>query len=119
MRSQPRGRCDERQPYQHVPETSQRDVARPRRQGEPRAEPTIDLDTMLDLTAAAQVDGIKFDGVDIFLYDPHINIDISDDDLKAVAGKIADQGLRGRLGRRAGLVRRLGDGRRPASARTT
>ena len=83
--------------------------------GSPGAEPTIDLDTMLDLTAAAEVDGIKFDGVDIFLYDPHINIDISDDDLKAVADKIAAQGLRGRLGGRAGLVRRLGDGRRPAA----
>ena len=27
------------------------------------AEPCIDLDTMLDLTAAAEVDGVKFDGV--------------------------------------------------------
>jgi hypothetical protein len=62
--------------------------------GSPGAEPTLDLDTMLDLTAAAEVDGIKFDGVDIFLYDPHINIDISDDDLKATADKIAGRGFR-------------------------
>src|SRR5207342_1737092 len=61
--------------------------------GSPGAEPCIDLDTMLDLTAKANVDGIKFDGVDIFLFDPHINIDISDDALKAVAGKIADKGF--------------------------
>src|SRR3954451_5381240 len=61
--------------------------------GSPGAEPTIDLDTMLDLTAAAEVDGIKFDGVDIFLYDPHINIDISDDDLKSVADKVAARGF--------------------------
>ena len=61
--------------------------------GSPGAEPTIDLDTMLDLTAAAEVDGIKFDGVDLFLYDPHINIDISDDDLKAMADKIAAKGF--------------------------
>ena len=61
--------------------------------GSPDAEPTIDLDTMLNLTAAAQVDGIRFDGVDIFLYEPHINIDISDEALKAVAGKIADKGF--------------------------
>jgi sugar phosphate isomerase/epimerase len=61
--------------------------------GSPGAEPTLDLDTMLDLTAAAEVDGIKFDGVDIFLYDPHINIDISDDDLKATAEKIAGKGF--------------------------
>src|SRR5947208_7841648 len=61
--------------------------------GSPGAEPFIDLDTMLDLTAAAEVDGLKFDGVDIFLYDPHINIDISDDDLKVVADKIAAKGF--------------------------
>ena len=61
--------------------------------GSPGAEPTIDLDTMLDLTAAAEVDGIKFDGVDIFLYDPHINIDIKPDALKKVADKIAKKGF--------------------------
>ena len=49
--------------------------------GSPGAEPFIDLDTMLDLTAAAEVDGIKFDGTDLFLYDPHVSIDSSDDDL--------------------------------------
>ena len=31
--------------------------------GSPGAEPCIDLDTMLDLTAKAEVDGIRFDGV--------------------------------------------------------
>ena len=41
----------------------------------PDAEPPIDLDTMLDLTAAAEVDGVKFDGVDLFLFDPHVSID--------------------------------------------
>ncbi len=61
--------------------------------GSPGAEPTIDLDTMLNLTAAAEVDGVKFDGVDIFLYEPHINIDISDDDLKKTADRIARKGF--------------------------
>jgi sugar phosphate isomerase/epimerase len=61
--------------------------------GSPGAEPFIDLDTMLNLTAAAEVDGIRFDGVDLFLYDPHINIDISDDDLKAVADKVTAKGF--------------------------
>jgi sugar phosphate isomerase/epimerase len=61
--------------------------------GSPGAEPTIDLDTMLDLTSAAEVDGVKFDGVDIFLYEPHINIDIGQDDLKKVADKIAGKGF--------------------------
>lgn len=61
--------------------------------GSPGAEPCIDLDTMLDLTAKAEVDGIRFDGVDIFLFEPHINIDISDDDLKKIAEKISGKGL--------------------------
>ncbi len=59
----------------------------------PDSEPPIDLDTMLDLTAKAEVNGIKFDGVDIFLFDPHISIDISDDDLKRIADKIAARGF--------------------------
>ncbi len=61
--------------------------------GSPGAEPCLDLDTMLDLTARAEVNGVKFDGVDIFLYEPHINIDASDDDLKRLAEKIAARGL--------------------------
>jgi sugar phosphate isomerase/epimerase len=61
--------------------------------GSPGAEPCIDLDTMLDLTAKAEVNGIKFDGVDIFLFEPHINIDISDDGIKKLADKISAKGL--------------------------
>jgi len=61
--------------------------------GSPGAEPFISLDTMLDLTAGAQVDGLKFDGVDIFLFDPHVNIDSSDDDLKRLADKVAARGF--------------------------
>jgi sugar phosphate isomerase/epimerase len=61
--------------------------------GSPGAEPCLSLDTMLDLTAKAEVDGLKFEGVDIFLYEPHINIDIRDDDLKRVADKIRGRGL--------------------------
>ncbi len=61
--------------------------------GGPGAEPCLDLDTMLDLTAKAEVNGVKFDGVDIFLFDPHISIDISPDGLKKVADKIRAKGL--------------------------
>ena len=57
------------------------------------SEPAFDLDTMLDFTAKAEVDGVKFDGVDIFLFEPHIAIDISDDDLKRIAEKIAAKGF--------------------------
>src|ERR1700739_3519887 len=60
----------------------------------PDSEPPIDLDTMLDLTAAAQVDGARFDGVDLFLSLPHTDIDSSDDDLAALAEKLASKGLR-------------------------
>src|SRR5262245_45989950 len=61
--------------------------------GSPGAEPAIDLDTMLDLTAKASVDGTKFDGVDLFLSDPHVSIDASDGDLKKLADTIASKGL--------------------------
>jgi hypothetical protein len=61
--------------------------------GSPGAEPYIDLDTMLDLTAKAEVHGVKFDGVDLFLYDPHISIDIDDDGIKRLADKIQSKGF--------------------------
>src|SRR5947209_14689205 len=61
--------------------------------GSPGAEPCIDLDTMLDLTAKAEVNGVKFDGVDVFLFEPHIPIDIDDDGIKRVAEKIQSRGF--------------------------
>jgi sugar phosphate isomerase/epimerase len=57
------------------------------------SEPAIDLDTMLGLTAAAQVDGIRFDGVDLFLSLPHTDIDSTDDDLRRLADKLATHSL--------------------------
>jgi sugar phosphate isomerase/epimerase len=59
----------------------------------PGSEPAIDLDTMLRLTAAAEVNGTKFDGVDLFLSLPHTDIDSTDDDLKVLAGKLAGYNL--------------------------
>ena len=59
----------------------------------PDSEPAIDLDTMLDLTAAAEVDGVKFDGVDLFLFAPHVDIDASDDELKQLADKVRQRNL--------------------------
>ena len=61
--------------------------------GSPGAEPFIDLDTMLDLTAKAVVDGIKFDGVDLFLFDPHTSIDANEDELKRLGDRVASRGL--------------------------
>ena len=60
----------------------------------PDSEPPIDLETMLNLTAGAEVNGVKFDGVDLFLSLPHTDIDSSDDDIKALAEHIAAKGLR-------------------------
>jgi sugar phosphate isomerase/epimerase len=54
----------------------------------PDSEPPIDLDTMLDLTANTSVDGVTFDGVDLFLFDPHVSIDSSADDVKRLADRI-------------------------------
>src|SRR5262249_25592666 len=61
--------------------------------GGPDAEPVIDFETMLDMTAAAEVDGQRFDGVDIFLSLPHTDIDSSDDDLKKLADQVAAREL--------------------------
>ena len=59
----------------------------------PDSEPIIDLDTMLDLTLKAEVDGRKFDGVDLFLCAPHVDIDSSADDIKVLADKVGSKGL--------------------------
>ncbi len=56
-------------------------------------DPPIELDTLLDLTAAAQVNGRRFDGVDLFLFDPHVSIDASDADLEDLASRVAARGL--------------------------
>lgn len=57
------------------------------------AEPPIGLDTLLDLTAKANVNGVKFDGVDLFLAEPHTSIDASRDDIARLADKIGGLGL--------------------------
>jgi len=60
----------------------------------PDSEPPISLDTMLDLTAAAEVNGQRFEGVDLFLADPHTSIDSTPDDVKALADKVASRGFK-------------------------
>src|SRR5437762_12970569 len=59
----------------------------------PASEPPIDLDTMLRLTADAEVNGVKFDGVDLFLSEPHTSIDASDRELKTLAATVQEKGL--------------------------
>ncbi|MBM4052016.1 MAG: TIM barrel protein [Planctomycetes bacterium] len=55
--------------------------------------PPISLDRMLELTEKASVDGQKFDGVDLFLFHPHIDPDASESDLRRMADRIAAKGL--------------------------
>jgi sugar phosphate isomerase/epimerase len=55
--------------------------------------PPISLDRMLELTAGAKVNGVKFDGIDYFLFLPHTDPDASDDELKKIADKIASHGF--------------------------
>ena len=59
----------------------------------PDGEPPIPFETLLELTAGASVDGVKFDGIDIGLFEPHIDIDISDDGIKKLADKVTSLNL--------------------------
>lgn len=59
----------------------------------PDSEPVISFDTMLEKTAAAEVNGVKFDGIDIGLFDPHIDLDMSDDGIKRLAEKVGAMSL--------------------------
>jgi sugar phosphate isomerase/epimerase len=56
--------------------------------------PPISLEHMLDLTVAADVNGRKYDGVDLFLFHPHTDPDASEDTIKAMADQIAARGLK-------------------------
>lgn len=56
-------------------------------------EPPLGLDQMLELTATAKVHGQKFDGVDCFLFLPHVDPALSDDQLRAIADRIQAHGF--------------------------
>ena len=55
----------------------------------PDQEPPISLEHMLELTAAATVNGEKFDGIDYFLFLPHTDPNASDEELNRIADLIA------------------------------
>ncbi|AKP50723.1 sugar phosphate isomerase/epimerase family protein [Cyclobacterium amurskyense] len=59
----------------------------------PDSEPIISFDEMLQNTANAEVNGVKFDGVDIGLFDPHVDLDMDDDGIKKLADKVSSLGL--------------------------
>lgn len=56
-------------------------------------EPIISLDELLEKTANAEVDGVKFDGIDLGLFDPHVKLDTSDDNISAVTDQVGSYGL--------------------------
>ena len=59
----------------------------------PDQEPPISLEQMLDWTAAADVNGRKFDGIDYFLFLPHTDPDAGVDELKGIADSVASRNL--------------------------
>lgn len=59
----------------------------------PDSEPVIPFDDLLAFTAAAEVNGIKFDGVDIGLLEPHVDINSGKDGVKRLADKVSSHGL--------------------------
>jgi len=60
---------------------------------EPGQEPPISLERMLELTAGAEVNGQKFDGIDYFLFLPHTDPKASDEDLKKIADLVQGYGF--------------------------
>jgi len=58
------------------------------------AEPIIALDTLLELTAGAEVDGQKFDGIDLFVTAPHFDIDSDAGEVRRISDHIASYGLK-------------------------
>ncbi|MFA6240015.1 MAG: TIM barrel protein [Candidatus Hydrogenedentales bacterium] len=57
------------------------------------SEPAIGLDKMIEMTVNAEVDGVKFDGMDLFLSDPHVSIDLDADGIKKLADTFRSKGL--------------------------
>jgi sugar phosphate isomerase/epimerase len=58
------------------------------------SEPIIPLETMLEMTANAEVDGVKFDGIDLGLFSPHFDVNSSDDQIKKLADEVASYDLK-------------------------
>lgn len=59
----------------------------------PDSEPIIPFDTLLEMTAAAEVDGVKFDGLDVGLLEPHFDLN-NPDEAKKLADKVSKYNLK-------------------------
>lgn len=62
--------------------------------GTPDSEPIIALDTLLRLTAGAEHEGAKFDGIDLFVTAPHFDIDSDPGEVRRMSDHIAGYGLK-------------------------
>ena len=56
-------------------------------------EPPISLEKMLDLTASANVNGQRFEGIDYFLFLPHTDPNASDAEIGRIADMIKSKGF--------------------------
>lgn len=59
----------------------------------PESEPFISVDKMIEMTAKAEVNGVRFDGFDLFLADPHFNIDATEAEIQGMAEQAAKYNL--------------------------
>jgi len=57
------------------------------------SEPVISLDELLEFTASAEVDGVKFDGIDIGLFQPHFDIDEGDEGIQKLSDRLKSLNL--------------------------
>ena len=57
-------------------------------------QPPISLEKMIDLTVASDAGGRKYDGIDLFLFFPHLDIDAADDDIRKFADDVAAKDLK-------------------------
>ena len=62
--------------------------------GTPDSEPIIPLDTLLKLTANAEVNGQKFDGIELFVTSPHFDIESDAGAVRKMSDHIASYGLK-------------------------
>jgi sugar phosphate isomerase/epimerase len=59
----------------------------------PDSEPIIPFDSLLEMTAAAEVNGVKFDGLDVGLLEPHFDLN-NPDEAKKLADKVSKYNLK-------------------------
>src|SRR5690606_30833777 len=57
------------------------------------SEPIVPFDSLLEMTAAAEVNGVKFDGLDVGLLEPHFDLN-NPDEAKKLADKVSKYNLK-------------------------